>query len=197
MTYQGLTRIGGFLGILAGVMLVAGATARYAGLSLLGVTLVFAGLAPIILAITAFYAVQAPAAGRIGLLGYVLAVVGQILVGPISFLWLASFAGVAVAHELLMFAWGVVPVLHLAVVLTVVGGILFGVATIRAGVLPRGAGVLIVAAEVLNLLVEYIPGLLLLYPVAALLFGVAFVWIGWVLAVDRSVERRREVSFAS
>jgi hypothetical protein len=62
----------------------------------------------------------------------------------------------------------------------VLGGLLFGIATIRAGVLPRWAGGLLAAAAVLPPLVSW----LLPHPLDRILavpMGLALVWLGYTL----------------
>ncbi len=73
--------------------------------------------------------------------------------------------------------------LLVASLLFAVGGVLLGIATMRAGVLPRWAGLLILVGAVLKLvncpLSGVIGGIVLL--VACVLFALGLGWIGYVL----------------
>jgi hypothetical protein len=143
----------------------------------------------LVFAFIGLYAVQAERAGKLGLTGFVLAITGRVLTAPVAFAWLATFGGLEEAHALLMYAWGVIPILHLAILASDFGAALFGVATVRAGILPRWAGIALSVAAVLDIVAEYTdPMLAGAYPLIVATFGAALVGMGWHVASARVTE---------
>lgn len=80
---------------------------------------------------------------------------------------------------------GVLPALApMAGALYLLGGLLLGIATFRAGVLPRSAGVLLAGGAVVTLAAAVIP-----HPLDRILavpMGLAFIWLGCVLWAKRA-----------
>jgi hypothetical protein len=74
-------------------------------------------------------------------------------------------------------AYGVLGLLYLS------GGILLGVATLRAGVLPRIPSILLVAAALVTPAAALLPHELQRY--AAVPMGIAFIWLGFALWFPR------------
>lgn len=68
-----------------------------------------------------------------------------------------------------------------ASLLLAVGGVLLGIATMRARVLPRWAGLLLIAAAVLNLIGFSLPDNTIVTSVASVLLALAFGWFGYAL----------------
>lgn len=64
-----------------------------------------------------------------------------------------------------------------------VGGILFGVSTLRAGVLPRTPSILLVAAALITPAAAMLPHEFQRY--AAIPMGIAFIWLGFALWFPR------------
>lgn len=192
MTVKNQVRWGGMASMFAGLLTLVAAVLRGFGLApLAGQWLVSAYVILLYFVFVAIYAAQTPRIGKIGLAGFILAIIGLGFTEVIAFLILASFAGLPAAHDVQMFAWGRIPILHLAVLFNTVGGILLGVGTMRAGVLPRWAGALLVVGEVANLGHEYLLPLPTLMIVPAIFLAAAFIGMGWAVWAGRPALVRR------
>ena len=192
-----LIRWSGLAAILAAVLLSVGAllniatetenlsesatTAPYAFtwlLYLLGGVLLLLGL-------VGLYARQSEAAGILGLVGFLVAFLGTLLVGSAWFqLFVAPFFAVEAPRALDAEPTGM---LALGFVLTFVvfgtlGWILFGIATLRARVFPRAAAILLIAGVLINFLPTHF---------TELVFNVAVAWLGFVLFTGQGEARRR------
>ena len=182
MTVQDQLRWGGIVAMATGILMVVGSALR--GFSLapaLGQWAIFAYVILLFFVFTTIYAAQTPRIGWIGLAGFVLAIVGLGFTEVIAFLILAGFSGLPAAHEVQMFAWSQIPILHLAILFNTAGGILLGLGTIRAGVFPRWTGAALIIASVANFGIEYFLPRPALLVVPALFFAVAFIGMGWLL----------------
>jgi hypothetical protein len=109
----------------------------------------------LVLALAGLYARQAAAAGRLGLVGYLLATLGTVLVA--GDWWYESFVApliAAQAPEVLTSAPSGSILIGAAATFGsfALGWILFGVATLRAGIFPRGAAVLTIVGGVTGIL---------------------------------------------
>jgi hypothetical protein len=151
--------------------------------------------------LTGLYARQAHAAGWLGLAGYLLFNLFYLLTLPFAYTeavllpLLASEAPTFVAGFLGIFngnpvetGLGALPALYGLAGFGgyVLGGLLFGIATVRAGVLPRWPAVLLAAAAVSPPLVAW----LLPHPLDRMLavpMGVALAWLGYALWSERGV----------
>lgn len=192
MTVKNQIRWGGLASMFAGLLMLVAPVLRGFGLApLAGQWLVFAYVILLYFVFAAIYAAQTPRIGKIGLAGLVLAIIGLGFTEVIAFLILASFAGLPAAHDVQMFAWGRIPILHLAVLFNTVGGILLGVGTMRAGVLPRWAGALLAVGALANLVHEYFLPLPALMIVPAIFFAAAFMGMGWAMWAGRPVPAMR------
>lgn len=168
-------------------------TPTWAFVHVLACAMAFLGL----LGLVGLYARQAEESGWLGLAGFVLFSLWLALVLCFSFIetfllpilateapqvvdaLMAMFSGPAGAIDL-----GVLPTLWaISGPLYILGGLIFGIATFRAGVFPRWAGALLAAGTALA-------------PVAALLpfeyqtkvtipVGLALMWLGYALWSDR------------
>lgn len=145
------------------------------------------------------YARQAHAAGPLGLAGYLLFSLFYALTLPLAYVeafilpLLATEAPTFVAGFLGIFNGnpietnlGVLPALYALAgfVGYVLGGLLFGIATLRARILPRWAAVLLMVAAVAPPLLSG----LLPHPldrVLAVPMGIALVWLGYALWSER------------
>jgi hypothetical protein len=147
-----------------------------------------------ILGLTGLYARQAAKAGWMGLVGFVMLSLWFAIIMGFSFVeafvlphlasvspafvhgWMGMFNGVASKVSL-----GALPTLWtLTAPIYILGGLLFGVATFRAGILPRGAGILLAVATV----AAPVEGLLLplaAQPKIAIPVGLALAWLGYAL----------------
>lgn len=147
--------------------------------------------------ITGAYAKQVEKAGLLGLIGYVLLALFFIVQMPLAFIEavvlppLATLApsyvsGVlgAISGAPSEVSLGALPLIMSALGgLYLLGGVLFGVATFRAGALPRWAGVLLVFATLITL-----AGPVLGHPLdraLAVPMGLALIWLGYSVWTDR------------
>jgi hypothetical protein len=122
--------------------------------------LALAAMFALLVALTGLYARQAHATGRLGLIGYLTASLGTLLVA--GDWWYEGFIGPAIrteAPELLATAvsGSVLIGAALTTVTFAAGWVLFGIASVRAGVLPRSAAVLMTVAGVAGILALIAP----------------------------------------
>jgi hypothetical protein len=213
MTASTLMRLAGVSAMLAGLCFVvigmyhpvnvpgAVTTATWINVHIFATALGFFGL----FGMAGLYARQAEKAGWLGLAGFVLFSIWLAMVMPFSFLeafilprlatespafvesFLGMFTGIPGKVDLgiLPTLWKIVDPMYL------LGPLLFGIATFRAGVLPRWAGALLIAASILAPVV----GLLVPAEYQARVMvpnGLAFVWLGYALVSERR-EKSSEV----
>src|SRR5438105_11910190 len=162
---------------------------QFAGLLFLLVSLMmlFASMA-IVAGLPGMYAHQATRAGWLGLIGFGLTFFGMLVVGVGFGLISATVIPWLTTHAPNLLAGELPPVLEgfivVAVLMVVVGAILLGVATMRAGVLPRWAGLLLIVSGVAGLLV-IAPLLALVRNILAVVSSLAFLpglaWLGVAL----------------
>lgn len=149
--------------------------------------------------VTGIYARQVEAAGWLGLAGYFLSILFWVL--TTAFQFIEAFVSPVLATEAPAFVesflgivtgapgavnLGALPVVYSLTGLVgyMLGGLLFGVATFRAGVLPRWAGALLALGVLLPLLASS----LVPHPydrVFAMPVGVALAWLGYALWSER------------
>ena len=154
-----------------------------------------------LLGITGLYARQAEKAGWLGLAGYLLFSLFFALTLPFAFaeafiLPLLATESPKFVESILGLASGATGGMNLGVLAVlykllgfvgyIIGGLLFGIATLRAGILPRwAAGLLAFAA------VSVLGGALLPHPldrIMAVPMGLALIWLGYSLFSDRQVK---------
>jgi hypothetical protein len=137
----------------------------------------------LLLGLVGLYARQSDATGVLGLVGFLAAFSGTVLV--VGFFWYSLFITPLVAAE--------APELHetiggsagepLGIILSVLaysaGWVLFGVATLRAGVYPRVAAITVIVGAVLALVP--VPGIM----AAGMVFDAAVAWLGFLLFAGR------------
>lgn len=153
----------------------------------------FVGSLLLLIGLPAICARQAPRAGWLGLVGFVLTFIGVFLFTSFSIVtlivlpWLAQVAPKLAAGNgpPAIFVYFLV-----AGLLFAVGGVLLGIAIMRAGVLPRWAGLLIIIGAVLNLVDFPLNGIIssIVMIVAFVLFGLGVAWIGYALVSGGSSE---------
>jgi hypothetical protein len=136
-------------------------------------------VALVLLGLVGLYARQAEQAGALGLVAFLAAFIGTVMVFGLQ--WSAAFIGpwlAEVAPELLdrepggLLAAGFM----LSFVLLALGWLLFGLASLRARVLPGGAAVVLMVGAVLLFVF-----LMLDVPGSTVVFGAALVWMGYAL----------------
>ena len=156
------------------------ASMAFGGIRLLGGMLLVFGL-------IALYAYQAEAAGRLGLVGFVVSMIGTVLLTAVA--WLGAFVDPALASQAPEFyvaarsgeiGGTVGAVLGIGVLspilIQAIGWAIFGIATYRAGVYPRRAAVvLVVGALLLFVPVQGVP----------VVFQLAVAWLGFLLFSGR------------
>lgn len=130
----------------------------------------------LLIALTGLYARQATAAGRLGLVGYLVAALGTLLLA--GDWWYEAFVApliAAQAPEILKTAPSGSILIGAAATFVsfALGWVLFGIATYRAGLFPRGAAVLMVFGG--------IAGILALAPPFQIPLALAVGWMGWSL----------------
>ena len=154
-----------------------------------------------LLGLTGLYARQAKEAGWLGLAGYLLFSLFYALTLPFVFAQAFILPLLATTAPAFVEGWlgiiknpgapvemnlGVLPVLYLLAGFAgyLIGGLLFGIATFRAGVLPRwAAGLLAVAGPLGPVAVALLPHALERY--AGVPLGLALVWLGYALFSER------------
>ena len=138
----------------------------------------------LVFALVALYAVQAERIGLLGTLGMFLSVVGTTLASGVILVEIAGASGAQIGTVL---EAGVTGVLALLAGLTfLIGLILLGGATTRAGMLPYGAGLLLIAGDVVFGASSFAGAASLAFEViGALITCAAFVWLGLALLSGR------------
>jgi hypothetical protein len=155
-----------------------------------------------LLGLTGLYARQAEAAGWLGLAGFLLFslnwaltasfTVAEVFVLPVlateaptvaeGFLGIFNSSLGGTNFEGLAALWDVTGVLYIA------GGLLFGIATLRAGILPRWPAGLLVVASALAPVAALLP--LEHQPKVAVPMGLALAWLGYALWSERREQAR-------
>ena len=132
------------------------------------------------------YAAQRQETGVLGLIGFVLAVVGTALFVADGLIALGIFPALAIGAPALLSVSGAInsgAVLILFIVIAatnMVGQIAFGAATWRAGVFPRGAaGLFVIGGILFNLPPGPVPMIAL--ALGGILWSAAAVWLGLAL----------------
>lgn len=149
--------------------------------------------------VAGIYARQAKTAGWLGLIGYLLLSIFYMLTTAFQFVeafiipplasvaptYVEGFLGIASGYTGAV-DLGMLPTVYLITGLAgyMFGGLLFGIATFRAGALPRWAGALLAVSVVLPLVLTG----LLPHPLDRILavpMGAALVWLGYSLWAER------------
>ena len=182
MSSSNLIRTGGGLASAAAGLLLAlghlldlGGDPEYG--TVLGGTLVLTAHVVLIFALVALYAAQAQQSGLLGSLGMVLGVVGTTLVSGVVLVEIAGASGAEVDTVL---GAGLPSVLALLGGLAfLIGLILFGTATMRAGVFPRWAGLLLIVGDVVFGAGSFAGAAATIFEIiGALITCAALVWLG-------------------
>jgi len=125
-------------------------------------------------------AAQVEPSGWLGLVAFVLSVLGAIVVSTGNMLSIAEFSGVSGAYAVEDFYFTTVPLGIIALICLFGGLLLFGIATLRAGVFPRWAGILLSVGAVVTFFgLSALPPLALLLGI--ILLATALAWMGWAL----------------
>jgi hypothetical protein len=193
-----LLRLAGLVSVAAGVLLVVtqllfslslvvvdgGDPVRHARSPLIGVNALLTLLAVslLLLGLVGLYARQAAASGTLGLVGFLVAFLGTILLAGVW--WLEAFA-VPYAAEQAPALVAATPTGRLLAGRTMsfgvfaLGWVLFGLASVRAQVFPRDAAILLIIGGGIGLWMATVPG-------AGVPLAVAVGWMGMgLLRSDR------------
>lgn len=203
-----LMRLAGLCAILAGTCYVlvglfhppnlasSVTSTRWQVVHVLACAMVFFGL----LGMAGLYARQAVKSGWLGLTGYVFFSLWLVLIMGFSFVEAFILPHVARTRPAFVRAWvgmfagpkgnfdiGVLPTIWtLTGFVYILGGLLFGIATFRAGILPRWAGALLAIGTVLAPIASQLPNAS--QPKAAVPVGVALAWLGYALWSERRTQ---------
>jgi len=141
-----------------------------------------------ILAIVILHSAQANHSGGVGLAGFLLTHLGATLLVITAYLIVAQLAGQIDNNRALMATWVDIPVGRYGNYILMLGSLLFGIGTIRAGVFPGAAGWLIVIGLALLLpsqlqTQDYLFSIF--WIIGATLQGIGIGWMGWTLLKKR------------
>lgn len=150
-----------------------------------------------LLGLTGLYARQAEKSGWLGLAGYLLLNLWLAIILGFTFVEVFILPALATTAPTFVEAWlgmfngtandinlGALPtVWTISGPLYILGGILFGIATVRAHILPRWAGVLLAVGTAMGPLAAFLP--LDLQPKIAVPAGLALAWLGYSLWAER------------
>ena len=150
-----------------------------------------------LLGMPGLYARQAEKSGWLGLVGYILLSLWLVVIMGFSFVEAFILPHVATALPAFVQAWmgmfngpagkfdlGVLPTIWtLTGPVYILGGLLFGIATFRAGILPRWAGALLALSTVLAPIAGLLPNAS--QPKIAIPMGLALAWLGYALFAER------------
>jgi hypothetical protein len=155
------------------------------------------GLLLVLLGLPAVYVRQMRRAGTLGLIGFVLFFLACVLFGGSSGLtdivllpWVTQLAPVGLNNPTLAF----ILFFLVAKLLIIIGSIVFGIATLRAGVLPKGSAILLLVGSVLFIVGGRIHAVPYLDYFGEVLFFLSFVWFGFALLALPRNEMERETA---
>ena len=182
MSSSNLIRTGGGLAsaaagllLLLGHLLDLGGDSEYG--TVLGGTLVLTAHVVLVFALVALWATQAEQSGLLGSLGMVLGVVGTTLVSGVVLIEIAGASGTEVDTVLGAGLPGALALLGGLAFL--IGLILFGLGTMRAGVFPRLTGLLLIVGDVVFGVGSFAgPAATIFEILGALITCAALVWLG-------------------
>lgn len=152
-----------------------------------------------ILGLTGLYVRQAKKTGLLGLIGFILLSLWLVLIMGFSFVEAFILPHIATAAPGFVESWmgmfnspagkfdiGFLPTLWtITAPLYILGGLLFGIATFRAGILPRWAGALLAVSTLLAPAAAGLPNAS--QPKTAIPMGVALAWLGYALFTEKRV----------
>ena len=196
MSTAKLIRWSGLISILAGVLYALGAIlhpagediAAYASPNWVPAHQVYWTAAMLMLfGLVGLYARQVEETGWLGLVGFVLAFIGTVLVDSIFLMASTVIHSVALQAPALFDQAAAPPTFGVLVVVLgyILGYILFGIATMRAGVLPRWSGLLLIIGSAMFMISEAVSLSVslshLIVTIGDVIFGAGFIWMGFAL----------------
>jgi hypothetical protein len=134
------------------------------------------------LGLVGLYARQLEVSGLLGLVGFLVAFIGTMLVA--GFFWTSAFIAPLLAVEAPEFlaTARALPGFFRSFIVFAFGWLLFGVATLRAGIYPRGAALLLIVGAVLVVIPR---------PLTGIVLDAAVIWMGYVLFRGRGIPAER------
>src|SRR3954470_7209470 len=206
MRWAGLCAvIGGLCYVFVGVFHPANVPAsviitRWTTVHVVACAMSFFGL----LGLVGLYARQTVKSGWLGLAGFILLSLWMVVIMGFSFVEAFILPHVASALPGLLQAWmgmfngpsgtfnlGALPTIWtLTAPVYILGGLLFGIATFRAGILPRWAGALLAVSTVLAPVAALLPNAS--QPKIAIPMGLGLAWLGYSLWSEKRAESELE-----
>jgi hypothetical protein len=178
-------RLTGLASLLAGICIFTGGSIHYFFHNPFGHWIMYFGDLLLVFALTGLYGMQARQAGVLGLLGYILAITGTMVISVSSFLILADVYGLKAAHDTWMFMYIDASLYLPGLVAKLLGLLLLGLSIAYARVLPRWAGILLALAAVADLPAELLQGMIGMYLVSVTLCLLSLGWMGTYLLRPR------------
>ena len=136
----------------------------------------------LMLGLVALFARQSQKMGIFGVVAFIIAAIGTMLI--FGFAWALEFAFPVMAEAVPTFLDAYAAAPSIGVVLTLflvtIGWLLFGIACLRAKVLPTGAAWLVIVGSFLALALNMMKA-----PMSWLIFDIALIWMGWWLWSER------------
>ena len=159
-----------------------------------------------LIGVTGIYARQAEKAGWLGFIGFALLTIAwflqtgyvfvELLVLPVVAASLPGFVdsalGIVNGQPGIMEIGALLPTYGFLGACYLLGGLLFGIATVRAAVLPRSPAIMLAFAAIITPAAALLPHALQRY--AAVPMGIAMIWLGYSLFSER---RRDKASIAA
>jgi len=174
-TWGGLASAAAGLLLLLGHLFDLGGNSEYG--TVFGGSLILTAHVVLVFGLVALYAAQVEQSGLLGGLGIVLSVVGTTLVSGVVLVEIAGASGAEVENVLGARLPGALALLGGLAFL--IGLILFGAATMRAGVFPRWAGLLLIVGDAVFGLGSFAGSAATIFEiVGALITCVALLWLG-------------------
>jgi len=174
-TWGGLASAAAGLLLLLGHLFDLGGNSEYG--TVFGGSLILTAHVVLVFGLVALYAAQVEQSGLLGGLGMVLSVVGTTLVSGAVLVEIAGASGAEVENVLGAGLPGALALLGGLALL--IGLILFGAATMRAGVFPRWAGLLLIVGDAVFGLGSFAGSAATIFEiVGALITCVALLWLG-------------------
>jgi len=173
-TWGGLASAAAGLLLLLGHLFDLGGNSEYG--TVFGGSLILTAHVVLVFGLVALYAAQVEQSGLLGGLGMVLSVVGTTLVSGVVLVEIAGASGAEVENVLGARLPGALALLGGLAFL--IGLILFGAATMRAGVFPRWAGLLLIVGDAVFGLGSFAGSAATIFEiVGALITCVALLWL--------------------
>ena len=196
MSYSSLIRWSGFAAMVAGTLLLIAELLELlpafddlpfselarSGIFAFQLTLYLLGLILLAIGLVGLYAQQLESAGRLGLVGFLVAFAGTVLFT--GFFWANLFVAPALALGAPEFLdhGGRFPGFRLSLVIYAVGWLVFGLAMLKARGYPRAPLIVLIVGAALDLVGA---------PLSGVVIDVSFIWLGFGLFSRRITSTQR------